>query len=140
MITKDNVVEQLMTDELIKQSYVYSYKSTKYWKILEPITVKLISKDTIINIEKDFVYDMSSSPRSLWGIVPPANDGLFGYLVHDKLYIWRGHGMTRKEVDKEMLLWTNIVCSNKIDNYIRYFFVRIFGWIVWYKLRIKFFK
>lgn len=139
-ITKDNVVEQLMTDELIKQSYVYSYKSTKYWKILDPITVKLISKDIIINIEKDFVYDMSSSPKSLWNIVPPANDGLFGYLVHDKLYKWRGHGMTRKEVDKEMLLWTNIVCSNKIDNYIRYFFVRIFGWIVWNKLKINFFK
>lgn len=137
MITKDNVVNELMTDELIKQSYIYSYKSTKYWKILEPITVKLIGNDKIINIEKGFVYDMSSSPRSLWGIVPPANDGLFGYLVHDKLYIWRGHGMSRREVDREMLLWTNIVCSNKFDNYLRYFFVRLFGWWVWFRLTKK---
>jgi hypothetical protein len=38
-ITKDNVIEKLMTDELIIQSYVYSDKSSKYWKISEPITV-----------------------------------------------------------------------------------------------------
>jgi len=137
MITKDNVVDELMTDELIIQAYIYSYKSTKYWKIMQPLTVKLIGKDKIINIEKGFVYDMSSSPRSLWGIVPPTNDGLFGYLVHDKLYIWRGHGMSRREVDREMLLWTNIVCSNKLDNYLRYFFVRLFGWWVWFKITKK---
>lgn len=137
MITKDNVIQNLMTDELIKQSYIYSRKSNKYWKILEPIEVKLISKDIKITIEKGFTYDMSSSPKFLWGIVPPANDGLFGYMVHDKLYIWRGHGMTRKEVDKEMLLWINIVCDNKVDNYIRYFFVRVFGWWVWKRLTLK---
>jgi hypothetical protein len=133
-ITKDNVVEALLTDELIVQSYVYSRKSNKYWKILEPLTIELISNKKIINIERGFTYDMSSSPKSLWGIVPPANDGLFGYLVHDKLYLWRGHGMSRKEVDKEMLLWTNIVNKNKVDNYIRYFFVRLLGWLYWYKI------
>jgi hypothetical protein len=134
MITKDNIIQELATDELIQQSYIYSYKSSKFWKILRPLEIKLISKDITIKIERGYNYDMSSSPQVLWGIVPPANDGLFGYLLHDKLYdTHKQHGMTRKEVDKEMLLWTNIICDNKLDNYLRYLFVRLFGWIAWSK-------
>ena len=38
-ITKDNVVEQLLTDELIVQSYVYSDNSAKYWKIQKPVVL-----------------------------------------------------------------------------------------------------
>ena len=103
-ITKDNVVEKLMTDELIIQSYVYSDKSSKYWKISEPITVNL-SNGKIINIGRGFYYDMSTVPKWLWSIVRPYNDGLFGYLVHDRLYVIRDHNMSRKEVDKEMLFY-----------------------------------
>jgi len=132
-ITKDNVVNQLMTDDLIVQSYVYSDKSSKYWKIKEPLIVKL-SNGTIINIPKDFYYDMSTVPKWLWSIVRPFNDGLFGYLVHDALYVIRKHKMTRKEADKEMLFWTNITNTNKFDNYIRYYIVRLLGWLWWYKI------
>jgi hypothetical protein len=93
-----------MTDELIIQSYVYSDKSSKYWKISEPITVNL-SNGKIINIGRGFYYDMSTVPKWLWSIVRPYNDGLFGYLVHDRLYVIRDHNMSRKEVDKEMLFY-----------------------------------
>lgn len=132
MITKDNVIEQLMTDELITQSYVYSNNSQKYWKIQQPITVKL-SNDKIINVPKGFLYDMSTVPKWLWSIVRPFNDGLFGYLVHDRLYVIRDHDMTRLQCDKEMLFWTNLTNDNKFDNYIRYAFVRLLGWLWWYK-------
>ncbi len=132
-ITKDNVVEKLLTDELIIQSYVYSDNSSKYWKIAQPITV-VLSSGKIINIPKGFYYDMSTVPKWLWSIVRPYNDGLFGYLVHDVLYVNRNHNMTRKECDKEMLFWTNITNSNKFDNKLRYYVVRLLGWLWWYKI------
>jgi hypothetical protein len=132
-ITKDNIIEQLLTDELIVQSYVYSDKSSKYWKIQQPITVTL-SNGKVINIPKGFVYDMSTVPKWLWSLVRPFNDGLFGYLVHDILYVQRAHDMTRLQCDKEMLFWTNLTNSNKFDNYLRYMFVRMFGWIWWKKI------
>lgn len=132
-ITKDNIVELLMEDDLIVQSYVYSDKSSKYWKIIQPLTV-LLSNDKLINIPKGFYYDMSTVPKWLWSIVRPYNDGLFGYLVHDTLYVIRNHNMTRKEVDKEMLFWTNLTNENKFDNYLRYYIVRLLGWLWWYKL------
>jgi len=132
-ITKDNVVEKLLTDELIIQSYVYSDNSSKYWKIAQPITV-VLSSGKIINIPKGFYYDMSTVPKWLWSIVRPYNDGLFGYLVHDVLYVNRNHNMTRKECDKEMLFWTNITNSNKFDNKLRYYVVRLLGCLWWYKI------
>jgi hypothetical protein len=132
-ITKNNIVEQLLTDELIVQSYIYSDKSSKYWRIDKPITV-ILSTGKIINIPKGFTYDMSTVPKWLWSIVRPFNDGLFAYLVHDRLYVIRDHSMTRKQVDDEMLFWANIVNDNKFDNKLRYFFVRILGWLWWYKI------
>jgi len=132
-ITKDNIVEQLLTDELIVQSYIYSDKSSKYWRIDKPITI-ILSTGKIINIPKGFTYDMSTVPKWLWSIVRPFNDGLFAYLVHDRLYVIRDHSMTRKQVDDEMLFWANIVNDNKFDNKLRYFFVRILGWLWWYKI------
>ena len=132
-ITKDNIVEQLLSDELIVQSYVYSDKSAKYWKIQNPITVEL-SNGEVINIPKGFVYDMSTVPKWLWSFVRPVNDGLFGYLVHDVLYVNKVKGMTRKQVDKEMLFWTNITNDNKFDNKFRYTIVRLLGWLWWYKI------
>lgn len=138
-ITKDNVVEQLMTDDLIVQAYVYSDKSQKYWKIMEPICVTL-STGKRISIPRFFHYDMISVPKWAWSIARPFNDGLFGYLVHDRLYVIRDHNLTRRQVDREMLFWTNITNSNKFDNYFRYFFVRAIGWWVWYRLTEKIVK
>ncbi len=132
-ITKDNVVNELMTDALIVQSYVYSDKSSKYWKIKEPLTVEL-GNGKIVNIPKDFYYDMSTVPKWLWSIVRPFNDALFAYLVHDRLYVIKNHNMTRKQCDKEMLFWANITNENKFDNYLRYYIVRLFGWLLWYEI------
>jgi hypothetical protein len=132
-ITEDNVIEQLLSDELIVQSYVYSNKSKKYWKIQQPLTV-VLSTGEIINVPKGFVYDMSTVPKWLWSFVRPFNDGLIGYLIHDVLYVQRAHGMTRKQSDKEMLFWTNITNKNKFDNYLRYYIVRLLGWLWWYKI------
>ena len=133
-ISKENIIERLESDDLIIQSYVYSDKSSKYWKIQESLTVQLITANKIINIPKGFYYDMSTVPKILWSFVRPFNDGLFGYLVHDALYIKRSHGLSRKQCDLEMLAWTNLTNKNKFDNLLRYYVVRALGWLWWYKI------
>jgi hypothetical protein len=131
IIRKDNVVTELFGDDLIVQSYVYSYKSKKYWVIRKPITVEL-SDGTIITIPDGFFYDMASVPKFLWSIARPFNDGLFGTLIHD--YLYHIKIKSRKETDKEYLYWNKITNSNIIDNYVRYFFVRAFGWLYWNRI------
>ena len=133
LITKNNVIQELLTDELIVQSFVYSDKSAKYWKIQKPLGIQL-SNGVIINILSGFTYDMSTVPKWLWSIVRPFNDGLFGYLVHDALYLDRSHGMTRKECDDEMLFWTTLTNKNKFDNKLRWVIVRLLGWAWWNKI------
>ena len=133
IINGKNVVSKLLKDDVIVQSFVYSYRSSKYWKIQKEIKIEL-SNGKFIVIPKGFYYDMSTVPKWLWSIVRPYNDGLLGYLIHDYLYIYRDHGMTRKQCDKEMLFWTNITNENKFDNYLRYLVVRLLGWIWWYKI------
>jgi hypothetical protein len=133
LITKNNVVDELLTDDLIVQSFVYSDKSAKYWKIQKPLGIQL-SNGVVINILSGFTYDMSTVPKWLWSVVRPFNDGLFGYLVHDALYLDRSHGMTRKECDDEMLFWTTLTNKNKFDNKLRWLIVRLLGWIWWNKL------
>ena len=132
-ITNENVIDMLMTDEVIVQSYVYSDKSSKFWKIKKPLSIKL-SNGNILKIDKGFYYDMATVPKWLWSLVRPFNDGLIGFLIHDHLYVVRNHNLTRKQVDNEMLYWINLTNKNKFDNYLRYFFVRLFGWLWWYKI------
>jgi hypothetical protein len=134
LITKENIIQKLESDDLIVQSYVYSSKNSKYWKIEKSILFKSIISDLELEIPKGLYYDMSTVPKWLWSIVRPFNDGLFGYLVHDRLYLIRDHGLSRKQCDLEMLMWTNLTNCNKFDNYLRYFFVRAFGWLWWNKL------
>lgn len=132
MITKDNIIRKLLTDDIIIQSYVYSYKSKKYWRIIVPFSVELSNKK-IISIPRGFYYDMATVPKWLWSFVRPFNDGLFAFLIHDYLYVYKEkHTLTRKEVDKEMLFWLKITNpSNMFDNYIRYIIVRLFGGFWW---------
>lgn len=134
IITKYNVIEKLLNDDIIQQCYVYSYKSKKFWKITKSIHI-MLSNGNVITVPYGFYYDMATIPKWLWSIIRPFNDGLFATLIHDYLYIHQEtHNMTQKEVDNEFLFWLNLTNKNKFDNKIRYLFVRIFGWLWWKKL------
>lgn len=130
MITQHNVITALMTDRLIGNWYVYSEKSPKYWSLISDIQVQLSNGD-IITIPQGFKWDLSSSPKFLWGIVPPFGDFLFAALVHDYIYIEKTH--SKEFADKEMLFWSNIINDNKLDNKVRYYAVKWFGKTVWRK-------
>lgn len=132
MVTLRNCVKELMKDDLIHQVYVYSDRSSKYWRLIKNVEVSL-SDGTYILIPRGFFYDMASVPKILWSLVRPFNDGLLATLIHDYLYVHRQPGWNRKKVDQEYLKWMNATNPNKLDNYIRYYTVRAFGWLVWNK-------
>lgn len=130
--TQHNIIEQLEAGDLIIQEYVYKSKNKKYWKLKKNITIQLQTKQATVVVPEGFIYDMATVPKWLWSIIRPFNDGLFGTLLHDYLYIHKeAHTLTRKDADKEYLLWNNLTNQNKFDNYIRYIFVRAFGWLWW---------
>ena len=101
----------------------------KKWEVEEPIVVKL-SNEYFITIPKGFRTDLSSVPKILWGIFPPFGNFLLASIVHDYLYVIK-YKSNRAFCDKEMLIISNKLNKNKIDNYLRYWAVRLFGWIYW---------
>jgi len=127
-----NIESLLVTDSFMQFSYVFSYASKKYWQLCCEIEVQLSTGDTV-TIPKGFYTDLSSVPMSLWSIERPFGDFLFAAIVHDWLYHIKKYD--RKTTDKEMLYWSKIINKqsfiNRLDNYIRYYAVRAFGWIVW---------
>lgn len=111
--------------------YVYDSKRRKFWKLKKSIDIQL-SNGEAITIPEGMMTDLSSVPKFLWSIVRPFGNFILAALVHDYLYIYKPY--SRAFADKEMLLISNKINRNKLDNYTRYVFVRAFGWIVWYKL------
>lgn len=135
MVTLSNCVEELMKDDLIHQAYVYSDRSSKFWRLVKDVEVEL-SDGTRIVIPQGFFYDMASVPKIFWSIARPFNDGLLATLIHDYLYVHRQPGWGLKKVDREYLIWMNATNKNKLDNYVRYYIVRALGWLVWYRIFI----
>jgi len=113
------------------------------YKLHKAIRIKL-SNNKIIYIPKGFTWDLSSVPRFLWSVLPPDGNFIIAALIHDYLYQnWKQmywlYSMPnpRKFADTEMLLWskamngTTKISIKKIDNYSRYYGVRLFGNNAW---------
>lgn len=131
IITKDNVLDVLASEDVIQHSYIFFRKGKKKWKISKSVTVQL-SDGKIITIPEGYMWDMASVPRGFWGLVSPYNDGLLGTLIHDFMYTERIGSL--KAANKEYLFWNNITNKNKFDNYLRYIYVSLFGWLAWYDI------
>jgi len=105
----------------------------KKFELYEDLPYTLSNGKKII-IPKGFVTDLSSVPNRLWGVFSPFGDFLLAAIVHDYLYVDQ-KVMTRKESDKEMLIISTRLNSNtllrKLDNRLRFWGVRVFGWIYW---------
>lgn len=103
-------------------------RKKKRWRVAQELEV-LLSSGNRLTIPVGFETDLSSVPKLLWSIFPPFGDFLIAPIVHDYLYVNKIG--TRASADKEMLYQSNLYNSNKIDNYIRYVAVRLFGWTYW---------
>lgn len=130
-ITIDNIESALRLGH-IKINMVYPITKKAHFVIERPIRVHLSNDDYII-IGKGFRFDGSSSPRFLWWALPSYGDFFFAALIHDWLYVnqylhtYLGSREAQKFADKEMLLWSNKLNNNKLDNKLRYWAVRLFG-------------
>ena len=119
----------------------------KYFVVLESIKVKL-SNGYVVTIPKDFSFDGSSTPKLLEWLFPRYGAFIFAALIHDWLYVTDylrdDIGMRDAQLfaDKEMLTWSlkmnNKSIFNNIDNYIRYYTVRLFGKSVYKRRNSKY--
>jgi hypothetical protein len=135
LITRKNVVDYLEKG-LVKTSMVYPITKDAHYIVEEELKIKL-SNEEIIKIPKGFAFNGSSSPRFLWWLFPPYGDFFFAAIIHDYLYHIRFKSdeinikLAKKRADKEMLIWSNILNNRnfgkKIDNYLRYYAVLLFG-------------
>lgn len=135
--TLENINDLQKKFSIVYKAKVMGSNNKNKYVLLKPLRFKL-SNNYIITIPKGFIWDGSSTPRIFWSIVPPDGDFEIGALIHDYLYVNKKKlNFKRKFADKEMLIWSDKVSGTKnisirnIDNYIRYFFVRLFGGFVW---------
>lgn len=141
-ITLSNVENLLMGDNVIKVSFVYSNVTPKFWKTTRSLRITL-STGNVIVIPRGFTTDFCTVPKLLWGLFPPYGDFLLASIIHDFLYLNRPDNITRTQADKEMLIWSKVLNGDRrydsklkyfwkrLDNYIRYGTVRLFGWTYW---------
>lgn len=102
----------------------------------------MLSNGNIIHIPENYSWDGSSVPRLFWWIFSPDGDFEIASLIHDFLYENKNKfNYKRSFVDKEMLIWSDVLNGTEkrsyrnFDNLTRYYFVRIFGSLVWNKKR-----
>jgi len=112
------------------------------------VTLKIqLSNGMNITIPEGFEWDLSTVPRFAWGFLAPDGDFELAYLIHDYLWINKEEMyelfeyydvvFDQKFTDDEMLKWAKVtngtekISIRNIDNLIRYYGVRFFGWLVW---------
>lgn len=145
IITFENVLKRqnVLKRSVVERARVTNNNSKPKYMLLKKLRFKL-SNGKKITIPKGFVWDLSSVPRFLWGLLPPDGDFEVASLIHDYLYITKSS--SQKFADDEMLKWSKVMSGthNKIsirnfDNQVRYVAVRLFGWIVYHRVmkRIK---
>lgn len=111
-----------------------------FWKLTQDIEVELLTTGETITIKAGMITDLSSVPKFLWGLFPPYGNFLPAAIVHDWMYIEDykrkelGDKVARWNADREMLLQSMKYNPKKrIDNFIRYIFVRLFGGTIYKK-------
>ena len=128
--------------KIIPLNYVLGRRSAKQigdfsWELAVNLSVTLSNGDLIV-MPKGFKTDLSSIPEFWWGVQKPFGDFILAPIVHDWMYRTSykkeslGVYKARLMADKEMLYISKATNSvkwhNRIDNNVRYFAVRLFGW------------
>lgn len=124
--------------------YRFNWDNEKweYFELMNSFIVD-IGKGRLIEFKEGFKWDLSSVPSFLWWLFKPFGRFDLAYIVHDKVYQKKGKmngfNLTRKEGDELMkdialeLTDTRKISFRRLDSWIRYHTVRLFGWKVWNK-------
>jgi hypothetical protein len=146
MITLDNVSSFQKEYSLISKTKIRGNNSKPRYRL--DVTLKIqLSNGMNITIPEGFEWDLSTVPRFAWGFLAPDGDFELAYLIHDYLWINKEEMyelfeyydvvFDQKFTDDEMLKWAKVtngtekISIRNIDNLIRYYGVRFFGWLVW---------
>lgn len=120
------------------------------WYVLEEPILFLWQEAGHVRIPAGYISDGCSVPSLLWVIFPPLGAFFVPGLVHDYLYEKKTiminrplestkvyfYTITRKEADAMFLRLLNYYSpKTRKRNYIRYIFVRAFGWYNWPRVR-----
>lgn len=134
MIKLDNIKEKQQNFSVVEKRLVIGSNTKPKYQLLNGLNIMLSNHDVIV-IPKGYVWDLSSVPRFLWWLLPADGDFEIAYIIHD--YLYENRLYDRAFCDNEMLIWakassgtTNFSFRN-LDNYVRYYGVRAFGWLVW---------
>ena len=146
MITLDNVSSLQKEYSLISKTKIRGNNSKPRYRLDVTLEIQL-SNGMNIPIPKGFEWDLSTVPRFAWGVLAPDGDFELAYLIHDYLWInkeemyelfeYYDMNFNQKFTDDEMLKWAKVtngtekISFRNIDNYTRYYGVRLFGWLVW---------
>lgn len=129
VVTLDNAQELLRAGDVIVTSPVYpTKKKRRFVRLRKSITVRLSNGD-VLTMAEGYQTDLSSSPWFLWGLLPPTGDMELAAIIHDWIYVHKTH--SRKFADREMFIWSTVICRRWWDNFIRFVGVRLFGGLVW---------
>ena len=132
----DNIRAESILDNPVKYSKIIDGVKWNTHKLENSFTVRL-SNGLEINFEAGFTWDLASIPQVFQNILRSQGDDDIAYLIHD--YLYQKKITSQSFADKEMLLWakamkqTQRISLRNIDIQIRYFFVRVFGKLVWNK-------
>jgi len=122
--------------------------STRQWKLTED-WYYIFSDGTKIVIPKGFIFDGATIPRPFWLILSPVGLFLIPSLIHDYAYendqllslsnagdrIPYKPNAGRAFWDRLFLNIANDVIGVAIINYIAWFMLKLFGFIIWNKCR-----
>ena len=105
------------------------------WVLAEQFSYQY--NETVITVPAGYITNLASTPKIIWGILPPFGYYSRGAVVHDWLYSNQGNLPTfkysRKDADK--IFYTAMLESsvNKFKAQLIYRAVRLFGWSHWKK-------
>jgi hypothetical protein len=134
MIVKLGNCREFLESHGIHKVRVFGNNTINSYKLLVDLSIEL-SDGRLITIPKGYIWDLASVPRLLWTICPPDSDAELAFLIHD--YLYENQINNRKWADEEMLKWSILTNGTKnisiknIDNYVRYYAVRIGGQKAW---------
>ena len=134
----ENIRRESESENPLIYRYIFTSDRWNNHEIMREI--RYMTPSGVRVIPAGFKCDLASVPRFLWWWMPPFGRSAIAYVFHDDLYkSKRSHKMTRKQCDRLMHAFAKAVNGTQspslrnVDIKLRYYAVRLFGWVVWNK-------
>ena len=129
LITLDNIANYVNSNNPIIELTPVTKTSPNIFRLIKPIQIEL-SDGSIFQLEKGWEFDGASVPWIFQPLFPKFGIYTYNALVHDLLYFIH-YNDDRKFCDKEHFIWGKQLNISKLDNILRYKFLRMFAWYPW---------